>query len=149
MLINIGRDYAHTVYHETGHYLNRLWGIEIAKAMGKDLTLPLTEVMSMQSVKEIENQELRTFVENFRTLNNSLQDSGDLRNDYTRDFDEVFARFVDKFTRWVGKTSGYSFNTDSWMDYGDKFTVKQFTDFEIFLFFSQIIFNQIYFFGKK
>ena len=123
--IHIKRDSLNTIAHETGHALDHLWGREI---LGKDDYLTRNVRLSANSDK-ITDPNVKSFLQHFADFLESIENVSDLHNEYTMNSQEVFARFVARFTEWtrnVATNDRFGFES-SW--YNDKFTVQQYYDF--------------------
>ena len=130
--IDIGSGGAGTVYHELGHFIDNLWGREISNhTEGHQNNMYLSEaVFQLKNFKDlnIEDENVRTFVGNYRAFIENLTDKSDIRSDYTQDKKEVFARFCDYFVHWVDKTAG-GWGADFDSPYQDNFNTADCYDF--------------------
>ena len=123
--IHIKRDSLNTIAHETGHALDHLWGREI---LGKDDYLT-RNVRFYANSDKITDPNIKSFLQHFADFLESIENVSDLHNEYTMNSQEVFARFVARFTEWtrnVATNDRFGFES-SW--YNDKFTVQQYYDF--------------------
>ena len=123
--IHIKRDSLNTIAHETGHALDHLWGREI---LGKDDYLT-RNVRFYANSDKITDPNVKSFLRHFADFLESIENVSDLHNEYTMNSQEVFARFVARFTEWtrnVATNDRFGFES-SW--YNDKFTVQQYYDF--------------------
>ena len=135
--IRVNRAAQNTIAHEMGHYINSKWARDIfgSNPMGS----PLSD-LALHYNKDIFklSNEQKQFVDNFTMFIDDLTDSavlsyGNNRGiDYWQNRDEVFARFVAKFTEWTkNKATNGRFDYESRYDsgFGDAFTTKQYMDF--------------------
>lgn len=109
-----------TVAHEMGHYLDYQWA--------RDVGLPnaLTSGIGRSGLTD---SDVKQWVENFDKFKDSLTDAADLHSGYTMDAKEVFARFVDKFVRWVNFTANGEQSQSNYGDRYDKFTAQHYIEF--------------------
>lgn len=112
---------ANTVAHEMGHALDYKWGNDLG-FKGQFLT----EVFS--NTERINDPTIRQFFDNFKIFLDDITDSSDIRNEYTIDVKEVFARFVARFVEWTDNTASNNFYRERSF-YDDKFTLAQFVEF--------------------
>ena len=117
-----------TVAHEIGHYLDHKWAQDLGLGNKKSLTDRYLKTDHLSA-------EQKQFVQNFKLFVEDLENSSDLgseysrKNDYVQRTNEVFARFVGKFTEWVknqATNNRYGYE-DKW--YKDKFTERQYREF--------------------
>lgn len=120
--IYVGNGYQNTVSHEIGHYIDSLWGNELGF---KD---NLTQ-MSARYNEEAFNftTEQKQFIDNFKKFMISLQQVNDLNSEYTNRSEEIFARFVAKFTEWTMNKAGATAYNENY--FNDNFTQSQFIEF--------------------
>ena len=109
----------HTVAHEMGHYLDHQWARDIG------VSGAMTDKIGRNRITDAETKQWAT---NFDIFREKLDDVADIGSGYTMDSGEVFARFVDKFVRWVnftanGEQAGLVF------DRNDKFTAQHYIEF--------------------
>ena len=120
--IYIRRAGQNTVAHEMGHYLDHLWGRDLGYS-GKD-------GLTGRGIKlENLNAEQRQFVKNFYNFLNDIENSSDIGSAYKQSANEVFARFVARFTEWTknqATNNRYGYE-DKW--YKDNFTERQYREF--------------------
>jgi len=125
--IRISHAGQNTVAHEIGHYLDHKWAEDLGYA-GKSLTDKYLKTDHL-------NAEQKQFVENFKLFVEDIENSSYLgseysqKNDYWQRSNEVFARFVGKFTEWVknqATNNRYGYE-DKW--YKDNFTERQYREF--------------------
>lgn len=126
--INIDKDGLNTVAHETGHYVDNLWGMEL---LGRDDYLTMN-----RSVRKSDDPDINAFLDHFYNFLDNIENSGTTGSNYsTRDSSywmdpkEVFARFIAKFCEWTRKeaTNGrYNFEEKF---YKDNFTTAQYKEF--------------------
>lgn len=120
--IYIRRAGQNTVAHEMGHYLDHLWG--------RDLGYNGKDGLTGRGVKlENLNAEQRQFVKNFYNFLNDIENSSDIGSAYKQSANEVFARFVARFTEWTknqATNNRYGYE-DKW--YKDNFTERQYKEF--------------------
>lgn len=125
--IRISHAGQNTVAHEIGHYLDHKWAEDLGFA-GKSLTDKYLKTDHL-------NAEQKQFVENFKLFVEDIENSSYLGSEYGRNNDywqrsnEVFARFVGKFTEWVknqATNNRYGYE-DKW--YKDNFTERQYREF--------------------
>ena len=125
--IRISHAGQNTVAHEIGHYLDHKWAEDLGFT-GKSLTDKYLKTDHL-------NAEQKQFVENFKLFVEDIENSSYLgseysnNNDYWQRSNEVFARFVGKFTEWVknqATNNRYGYE-DKW--YKDNFTERQYKEF--------------------
>lgn len=109
----------YTVAHEMGHYLDYQWARDIGVAG------TMTDKFGRERIADAETKQWAT---NFDIFREKLDDVADIGSGYTMDSKEVFARFVDKFVRWVnftanGEQAGFV------LDRNDKFTAQHYIEF--------------------
>lgn len=109
-----------TVAHEMGHYLDYQWA--------RDVGLP-SELTSGIGRSRLTDSDVKQWVENFDKFKDSLTDAADLHSGYTMNAAEVFARFVDKFVRWVNFTANGEQSRSNYGDRNDKFTAQHYIEF--------------------
>ena len=107
-----------TVAHEIGHYLDYKWARQY-----DDNISPLST--SSRTIKEFP-KEHQTWIIKFKNFVQNLVDKSDIGSEYTQRPSEVFARFIDKFTRWTSgeKNHGY------YIDRNDRFSES---DYRLFV----------------
>lgn len=109
----------HTVAHEMGHYLDYQWARDVG------VSGSLTDGFNRNRLTD---PDVKQWVENFDKFKDSLTDAADLHSSYTMDAKEVFARFVDKFVRWVNFTANGEQDRYT-IDRSDKFTAQHYIEF--------------------
>lgn len=121
-LIRIGTAWQNTVAHEMGHYLDHLrarqlfWYNVVLSEWGTHWVQNLTE-------------DQKAFVEHFGRFMTNLKLNADIKNSYTMDSSEIFARFVWRFTERVRNKAT---NGRFWFEtkyYNDKFLEKDYIEF--------------------
>jgi len=118
-LITIADINPNTVAHEIGHYLD----YKFARDFGFNST-PLSDTRSINThnealVKRVPQQQLQ-WAEKYYSFVQNLMGKSDISSEYTQSPSEVFARFIDFFTRWTDRTHNIS---QPWRNYrNDKFT---------------------------
>ena len=117
--ISVKYNAPNTVAHEMGHYLDYQWARDIG------LHGALTE--SRQGTQAVSG-EVKVWHDHFMDFISSLTDAADLHSSYTMDNKEVFARFVDKFVRWVNFTANGEQDRFT-LDRNDKFTAQHYIEF--------------------
>ena len=125
--IRISHAGQNTVAHEIGHYLDHKWA--------SDLGFKKNSLTDKHLKIDFLNEEQQQFVKNFRLFIEDIENSSYLgseygrNNDYVQRSNEVFARFVGKFTEWVknqATNNRYGYE-DKW--YKDNFTERQYKEF--------------------
>ena len=109
-----------TVAHEMGHFLDYQWARDIG------VSGALTDGFGRDKQTD---PDVRQWLENFDKFKDSLTDGADLYSSYTMDAKEVFARFVDKFVRWVNFTANGEQQAGFTFDRNDKFTAQHYIEF--------------------
>ena len=109
-----------TVAHEMGHYLDYQWARDIG------VSGALTDGFGRD---RLEDPDVKQWAENFDKFKDSITDGADLYSSYTMDAKEVFARFVDKFVRWVNYTANGEQSQSTYVDRHDKFTAQHYIEF--------------------
>lgn len=118
--IRISRAGQNTVAHETGHYIDNTWGEEIFGS---------GHLTDKKSTERLQDTEVKQWVENFYKFIDNVENSSDIRSEYTMSSNEVFARFVARFTEWtknVATNNRYGYE-DKY--YKDNFTESQYREF--------------------
>ena len=124
--IYISPDYRagqNTVAHEIGHYLDEKWGKQLFGYTNGLMNL------SQQGDFEGLTSEQKQFVINFRNFAEDIQNTSDMRSNYTMTPTEVFARFVGRFTEWTknqATSNRYGYEEKY---YKDNFTERQYIEF--------------------
>lgn len=109
-----------TVAHEMGHYLDYQWARDIG------VSGALTDGFGRDRLAD---PDVKQWAQNFDKFKDSLTDGADLYSSYTMDAKEVFARFVDKFVRWVNFTANGEQDRTAYFDRNDKFTAQHYIEF--------------------
>lgn len=111
-----------TVAHEMGHYIDHLWARDLGYK-GKD---GLTgRGLNLKNLTPEQAQ----FVKNFNTFLSGIENTSDIGSAYKQSSNEVFARFVARFTEWTknqATNNRYGYE-DKW--YKDNFTESQYREF--------------------
>lgn len=110
----------YTVAHEMGHYLDYQWARDIG------VSGAMTDGFGRNRLTD---PDVKQWAENFDKFKDTLTDGADLYSSYTMDAKEVFARFVDKFVRWVNFTANGEQSQRNFGDRNDKFTAQHYIDF--------------------
>lgn len=109
-----------TVAHEMGHYLDYQWARDIGVSGA---------MTDGRGRNHLEDADVKQWAENFDKFKDSLTDAADLHSSYTMDAMEVFARFVDKFVRWVNFTANGEQSQSYYGDRFDRFTAQHYIEF--------------------
>ena len=113
----------HTVAHEMGHFIDYQW----ARDLG--CTGALTEGFGRGKLTDAD---VKQFLTNFDEFIEKIENSADLRSEYTMDRKEVFARFVSKFVQWVDiVANGKRSYPQEYLSYSDKFTTAHFVAIQL------------------
>ena len=119
--IVVKRDAPHTVAHEMGHYLDYQWARDVG------VSGALTDGLSRGKSFDAETKQ---WIENFDSFKDKITDVADIRSGYSMDSKEVFARFVDKFVRWVNNIANPNGDFGQFhIDYNDRFTNQHYAEF--------------------
>jgi hypothetical protein len=120
--IRISDAWQNTVAHEMGHHLDHLWGRQL---FGYNV------VLSEWWLHWVENltKDQKAFVSHFNDFIDNLRNNADIKNAYTMDSSEIFARFIWRFTEWTrNKATNWRFNFETkW--YNDRFLEKDYIEF--------------------
>ena len=112
----------HTVSHEMGHFLDYQWA--------RDFGLKSSALTDGFGRDKQTDADVKQFLTNFDEFIEQIENSADLRSEYTMDRKEVFARFVSKFVQWVDLVSnGQRSYAQEYLSYNDKFTTSQYVEF--------------------
>ena len=115
-----------TVAHEMGHALDNMWAMELGFGNYGKMTDGTT------NLSRIENEQAREWYSHFQDFIHDLTDGADIRNSYSMDNGEVFARFVSSFVQWVditatGRKNFGFYDTSKYS--GDNFQAKHYLAF--------------------
>lgn len=122
--IRIGDGYQNTVAHEMGHYIDHLWAKELN--LGRQLT---DRHYLFDTAQARLTEEQKTFAKNFDNFLHSIENSSDIGSTYKMSSNEVFARFIGRFTEWTknqATNNRYGYE-NKW--YKDNFTESQYIEF--------------------
>lgn len=111
-----------TVAHEMGHYIDRLWAKELG--LGKFASLTDRNINY-----KLLNEEQTQFVKNFHNFLTDIESTSDIGSQYKMSSNEVFARFVARFTEWTknqATNNRYGYEA-KW--YKDNFNERQYREF--------------------
>ena len=112
----------HTVAHEMGHFLDYQWARDFGITHSA-----LTEGFGRDKQTDAD---VKQFLTNFDEFIEKIENSADLRSEYTMDRKEVFARFVSKFVQWVDiVANGKRSYPQEYLSYNDKFATAHFVEF--------------------
>ena len=112
----------HTVAHEMGHFLDYQWA--------RDFGLTNSALTDGSGRNIQTDADAKQFLTNFDEFIEKIENSADLRSEYTMGRKEVFARFVAKFVQWVDLVANGSRSyAQEYLSYNDKFTTAQYVEF--------------------
>ena len=122
--IRVRREGLNTIAHETGHFIDHLLG----RKLGDGYNLGLTSLCREYKHRNLTGEQ-KQFLNNFNNFLTSIEDVSDIGSTYKMSSNEVFARFVARFTEWTrnvatGNRYGYE---SKW--YNDHFTQSQYREF--------------------
>ena len=128
-VIRVKRDGQNTVSHEMGHYIDHLIGRELANGYNLGVTRLCRSSLDNMMNGTTFTQEQKQFLKNFANFLEDIENSSDIGSSYKMSSDEVFARFVARFTEWTrnvatGNRYGYE---AKWYD--DHFNQSQYKEF--------------------
>ncbi len=128
-VIRVKRDGQNTVSHEMGHYIDHLIGRELGDGYNLGLTRLCRSNLDSWNNGKTFTSDQKQFIRNFANFLDSIEDSSDIGSSYKMSSDEVFARFVARFTEWTRNTAtGNRYGYEAkWYD--DKFNASQFREF--------------------
>lgn len=111
-----------TVAHEMGHYIDHSWGRDLGYTGSDGLTGRGVNLNKL-------NTEQKQFVKNFYNFLDDIENSSDIGSSYKMASNEVFARFVARFTEWTknqATNNRYGYEA-KW--YQDNFNERQYREF--------------------
>ena len=112
----------HTVSHEMGHFIDYQWA--------RDFGLTNSALTDGFGRDRQTDADVKQFLTNFDEFIEQIENSADLRSEYTMGRKEVFARFVAKFVQWVDLVANGSRSyQQEYLSYNDKFTTAQYVEF--------------------
>lgn len=127
--INVRRDGQNTIAHETGHFIDHLLGRKIGNGYNLGITSLCRSNAEWIRTSGRFTAEQRQFLNNFNNFLTSIENVSDTGSKYKMRSNEVFARFVARFTEWTRNTATgnrYGYEAE-W--YKDNFNQSQYMEF--------------------